>query len=158
MQALGNLSPLSMMLLSESRTATKLIGKVDRLRERWRATNWGKDLPPAKQRALANSLESAQRDLETLASDVLARQLGLKKYMVVHARREGGYEERFQILAASITVNSYHFVWDLDGRRVRMDGTLGEKPGGMNIDAGTITRRLLDGTWVELHPQYPEED
>lgn len=158
---LGNLSPLRMMLPSELVLATKLTRKVARLRERWRSTNSGKDLGPGKERALSIDISVAEGELESLVDGVLARQLGLKRYMVVHVQRDGGHEDRFQLLSASVhfgfTYQGHRWMWDLEGRRLRKDGSIGERPGGMAIDAGVITRRMLDGSWVELHPTYAEE-
>lgn len=156
----GDLSPNRMMLPSEFLAAGKLLRKSEKLRERWRSTDWGKDLTPTQQRVLSAKRSEVDEELERLSSAVLARQLGLKKYMVVHVRRDSGYEDKFQLLSTSVRFNGtyrgYRFMWDLEGRQLRKNGTLGHRPGGMSIDAGSIIRRRLDGTWVELQPVYVE--
>jgi hypothetical protein len=154
----GNLSPARMMRLPELLAATKLVRKAHTLQEKWRESSWGKDLPPARQLAISTQRDHVDAELGALATAVLARQLGVKKYMVIHARRDDGYEDRFQVLSVSVrltdTYEGRRWMWNLEGRRLRKDGTLGESPGGMGIDAGSVHRRMLDGSWVELRPRH----
>lgn len=90
--------------------------------------------------------------IDSLAAEVLKRELGLERYMVIHAIRTGGYEVRMQVLSFGIDREwrGPGWAWILDGRKLRKDHTLGELRECIYMDSGVIRRRRLDGAWVAL--------
>lgn len=96
-------------------------------------------------------------ELNALSAQVLADSMGLHKYMVVNIKRDDGYETRLQMLECSVD-NDRHWlgspwVWELTGRSLRKDGSLGKNYDMISFLTAQVTRRRLDGTWEALHPQ-----
>lgn len=139
------------MQAAELRQAKRLLGQLERLHEAWRQREATPRFDDEANREKTNSI---QAKIDTLAATVLARALGIERYMVLHLVRDDGYESRFQVLSMGIlwgwTYDGVRWMWQFEGRRLRKDGTLGHLPGGMSLDAGLIERRCLDGAWVAL--------
>lgn len=96
-------------------------------------------------------------NIDSLAAEVLKRELGLERYMVIHAIRTGGHKVHMQVLSFGIDGEWRRpgWAWILCGRKLRKDQTLGELPEYMHIDSGVIRRRRLDGEWVALSVKSP---
>lgn len=94
-------------------------------------------------------------DLQRVASEVLGRRLGLRKYMVVDIRRTGGFELVMQVLGLTITNATWGWPplrWKVSGRSLRKDGTVGSKPISITFAEATVVRRTLAGEWIRLLP------
>lgn len=157
---LGNLSPVRMMQEAELRQAMRLLRSLEgRDRKWWAAMQSGS--PASVVTALREKRQEVEDQLQVLAGAIIDRQLGVRKYMVLELVRDDGHQDRFQVLAVTLRFHSTYsarllWLWNLQGRSLRKDGSLGSRPGGMSLEAGTIRRRRLDGTWTELVPTYQE--
>ena len=107
--------------------------------------------------------------IDALVAEVLARELGIERYMVVRVRNcfrgvqavtdveevisavTDVQEVILQVLNFDIK-NSYlsPHTFSLHGRRVKKNGTLGKVPEGVTMRIGWVSRRRLDGTWMNL--------
>jgi len=127
---MDDLHPMLLMDKTELRLAKKLIRQIDR----------------------GNKREQALGQLADLNAAVLEREIGLKKYMVIRVERDDGFTIQLQALSFSISYFSGYIdgCWDVSGRNIRKDGTLGLRDEGLTLRNARISRRLLDGSWVKL--------
>lgn len=126
---MDNLHPLLLLDKTELRLAKKLIRQIDG----------------------GNKREQASSQLAELSVTVLRREIGLKKYMVIRVERDGGFTLQLQALSLSIsTFSGYMDGWNVRGRNIRKDGTLGLRDEGLVFRNARISRRLLDGSWARL--------
>lgn len=151
----ANLSPALLMQSAELRQAKRYLKQLEK---HYEARRLDETKPKVAQlgfevwRAERNSIDAK---IDLLAEAVLKRELGLEKYMVVHVFRSGGHELLFQALSFGFNCGWRSsgrslWMWELRGRKLRKDGTLGYLDDGMSFDTGWIKRRKLDGSWVPL--------
>lgn len=126
---MNDLHPMLLMDKTELRLAKKLIRQIDR----------------------GNKREQASGQLADLNAAVLEREIGLKKYMVIRVERDNGFTLQLQALSFSISCfRGYMDGWDVRGRNIRKDGTLGLRDERLVFRNARISRRLLDGSWARL--------
>ena len=126
---MDELHPLLLMTKTELRLAKKLIKQSDDDDKR----------------------EQASNRLAELSEVVLGREIGLKKYMVIRVEREDGFTLQLQVLSFLISYfRGYIGVWNVSGRNIRKDGTLGLRDEGLAFRNARISRRMLDGSWATL--------
>lgn len=127
---MDDLHPMLLMDKTELRLAKKLIRQIDR----------------------GNKREQASSQLADLNAAVLEREIGLKKYMVIRVERDDGLTIQLQALSFSISYLRGYIDgwWDVSGRNIRKDGTLGLRDEGLAFRNARISRRLLDGSWARL--------
>lgn len=149
-----DLSPIRLMKPAELRQAKSLLRKLSRHHERVRADA---EKPKAEQKgyeALRAVRTQLYAEVDRLSAQVLGRELGLERYMVIHLQRHDGYESRLQVLEFGVRWEwewgRNDWMWDLAGRKPRKDGTLGSLPSSVGFDRAKIIRRRLDGTWESL--------
>lgn len=151
----ANLSPALLMQPAELRQVKRYLKQLEKHHE---ARHLDETKPKVAQlefevwRVERNSIDVK---IDLLAAAVLQRELGLEKYMVIHVFRSDGHEALFQALSFG-----FHFgwrssgrlpwMWEIRGRKLRKDGTLGCLNDGMSFDTGWIKRRKLDGSWAQL--------
>lgn len=153
MQAVQQIFPPALLMSREElRRAKRLFQDLNKHHEARRID----ELKPRADQTSYEHFRQARIAIDTkidlLAEEVLKRELGLERYMVIHAIRTGGYEVRMQVLSFGIDSawRGPGWAWILDGRKLRKDHTLGELHEYMYIDSGIIRRRRLDGEWVPL--------
>lgn len=150
-----NFSPALLMQSAELRQAKRYLGQLEKHHEVRRLDEMK---PKAAQlgfevwRVERNTIDTK---IDLLAATVLKRELGLEKYMVVHAFRSDGYEALLQVLSFGFHwgwrgKGSSSWMWQFSGRKLRKNGTLGYLCGSMSLDTGRIERRKLDGSWASL--------
>lgn len=91
-------------------------------------------------------------EMDALAAEVWKREVGLERYSVVRVQREDA-EFSLQVLKFSFRDGvpwREHWMWELDGRALRKDGSLGLKGMGVGLRFASLHRRHLDGTWHVL--------
>jgi len=144
--------PALLMSREEFRRAKRLLQDLNKHHEARRID----ELKPRADQTSYEHFRAARKEIDTkidlLAEEVLKRELGLERYMVIHAIRTGGREVHMQVLSFGID-SAWRvpgWAWILDGRKLRKDHTLGELHEYMYIDSGIIRRRRLDGEWVPL--------
>lgn len=126
---MDNLHPLLLMDKTEERLLRKLFRQIDG----------------------GNKREQASSQLADLSAAALEREIGLKKYMVIRVERDDGLTLQLQALSFSITCfRGYMGGWSVRGRIIRKDGSLGLLDKGLAFRHASISRRLLDGSWVNL--------
>lgn len=126
---MDNLHPLLLMDKTELRLAKKLIKQLDD----------------------ENKCKQASDRLADLSEVVLGREIGLKKYMVIRVERDDGFTLQLQALSFSISnFRGYMDGWDVSGRNLRKDETLGLRDEWLAFRNAHISRRLLDGSWETL--------
>ncbi|MFT3718579.1 hypothetical protein [Pseudorhodoferax sp.] len=147
-------SPTRLMTSAELGKARRLLNKLDRHRERVQRDD---ALPSSERKGYEfyrDARKAIDREFDALASTVLARELGLERYMVIHTIRSGGHEKLMQLLSMGFQDDRWsrlsRWMWSLHGRRLRKDGTIGDKPDWTCIGTGLISRRQLDGGWTHL--------
>ena len=113
--------------------------------------------PTSEQRgydAFREEQRKIDKGIGELAAQVLERELGLELYMVIHLVRDDCVQRRFQVLNFGFRfdrwMSGYGWVWELSGRKLRKDASLGQLTEGMSFCAARIMRRKLDGSWVPL--------
>ncbi|OGA71495.1 MAG: hypothetical protein A3G81_17230 [Betaproteobacteria bacterium RIFCSPLOWO2_12_FULL_65_14] len=139
-------APEVILSASERANIRPLIRKREKLSQRWQASYKEKD---------RQALLDASKHISAVCELALARELGLKKYMVIEVVRKNGYQEKFQFLEVDLHKdfnNPRRWTWALLGRSLRKDGSLGEKECRVGIWYATIRRRQLDGRWVAIRP------
>lgn len=149
------LSPALLMSAVEMQRAKRLLAELKRHHE-------ARQLDDLRPRAAQKGFEhfravgqAIYKKMDLLAAEVLQRELGLERYMVIHVIREGGYQIRMQILEFGFDDGRYggrqsRWMWKLEGRKLRKDDTLGELRDGMCLGIGVILRRKLNGVWESL--------
>lgn len=149
-----DLSPIRLMQPTELRQAKSLLRKLSRHHERVRADA---EKPKAEQKdyeAFSAVRMQLHADVDRLSAQVLGRELGLERYMVIRLQRHDGYESRLQVLEFGVRWEREwgrnYWMWDLEGRKPRKDGTLGSLPAFASFDRAQISRRRLDGAWESL--------
>ena len=126
---MDNLHPLLLMDKTELRLAKKLIKQLDD----------------------ENKRKQTSDRLAELSEVVLGREIGLKKYMVIRVERDDGFTLQLQVLSFSISYfRGYMDGWDVIGRNLRKDETLGLRDEWLSFRSAHISRRLLDGSWTKL--------
>jgi hypothetical protein len=144
--------PELMMRRTELTKARRLLRKLDRIHAQSRIDG---ELPKPKQKGCQHFTklsESVWSAMDTLAEEVWKREAGLERYSVIHVVRDD-MEFRLQVLRFSFFD---HFrmpglwAWDLDGRALRKDDTLGLKDARAVFNFAQLQRRHLDGVWREL--------
>lgn len=96
--------------------------------------------------------EAVWAEMDTLAAEVWKREVGLERYSVVRVQRENA-EYSLQVLSFAFwhdPVWREHWMWELKGRALRKDGSLGLKDIDVGLRFVGLHRRHLDGTWHEL--------
>lgn len=148
------------MTPGEMRQVRGQLRKLERHNQLWHADS---ALPPSQR--VESEVLRKQRQVITgaihdLVAIVMKRELALQRYMVLDLLRDGGYSDKFQVLTFGVRCDRWptgnRWMWELNGPRLRKDGTIGEIDGGMSISAGRILRRKLDGSWVRLAPGISE--
>lgn len=145
------------MQQSELRQARRYLVAVARQRRLRLELNESSSALFAKTSSL---LAATEAKLERLAADVLQRELGLERYMVLHVHRHGGFEAKFQVLQLSVMNNfggNDQWGWMLEGRSLNKNGKLGSKGRGVGFNIARIERRKLDGSWVRLKLRSDDE-
>lgn len=150
----NDFSPTTLMASVELGKARRLLSKLERHHERVRLDA---ELPSSKRKGYESYREernAIDQELDALASNVLARELGLERYMVIHTIRSDRHERHMQLLSMGFQNDRWSYrsrwMWTLYGRCLRKDETIGDKRDWTCIDAGVISRRQLDGTWTQL--------
>jgi hypothetical protein len=148
-----DLRPRTLMTAAERRTASRAIRAMQAHQQR-RVADLGK---PARDRLgferLRVEVRPIEEEIEALALDVLEREVGLEKFMVVKLHDERGTFS-LQVLSVGLsTWNPASPLWQLSGRGIRKDGTLGATEESVGLDVARIERRKLDGTWELLIPR-----
>lgn len=147
-------SPVRLMASGEFAKAKRLLSKLERHHERVRRDA---ELPSSERKGYEfhrDERKAIDDELDALAAKVLARELGLERYMVIHTVRTDGHEKHMQLLSMGFQDDRWNrrsrWMWSLHGRRLRKDGTIGDRPDWTCIGTGVISRRQLDGTWIHL--------
>lgn len=126
---MDNFHPLLLMTRTELRLAKKLIKQSD-------------DEDKRKQ---------ASARLDELSEVVLGREIGLKKFMVIRIERDDDLTIQLQALSISVShTHGYIYGWEIYGRNIRKDGTLGRRDEYAYFITASISHRLLDGNWTTL--------
>lgn len=106
---------------------------------------------------LNNSVGTGQppvRDgIDKLAAAVLRRELGLERFTVLAVLRDDNLEIRLQVLSFAFrddTKFGGEWFWELEGRSLRKNGSLGHKSTGIGFRCATLRRRHLDGSWKPI--------
>jgi hypothetical protein len=155
------LSPKQLMWEREYAQAVRLLNERDRslptLSELF-AELTSRKSATLKDKKRRERFDAINRRLEALAEAVLLRELGLKKYMVITLAEVDGGEKRFQAKRFTIFKgfgNRGGLVWELAGRGLLKNDSLGAKIVGTCFVAGKISRRKLNGKWEILRPAKP---
>lgn len=151
-----NFDPPDLMSRDQLRVARRLLSALRQQRAKIRALSETTPSERVAQR-LEQRSTAMRAKLNALSVQVLADSVGLHKYMVVHVKRDDGYEARLQVLGCSVD-NDRHWlgspwVWELTGRSLRKDGSLGKNYDMISFLTAQVTRRRLDGTWEALRPR-----
>jgi hypothetical protein len=147
--------PEVLMSSSEKREARKHLRALERLQ--WR------DAAPAlgskEYDRFREKLEMIHEALGRIAAAVLERETGLERYMVVDVWRSDSYQKRLQILSFGLMDHfaQTEWAWELSGRSLRKNGTLGKKGESTAFNVARIMRRKLDGTWERVSPRQDDE-
>lgn len=146
-----NFSPLLLLTDAEQKIAIKLL--FDRQRYFCSADELNaQHKSPALLKKLAK-YKSVKEQILLLAENVLARELGLKKYMVIQIDRASGFSYAMQVTSIDLELSSLTDRWDwrLCGFKCKKDNSVGKLHAYIPIfGETTITRRMLDGTWKIL--------
>lgn len=148
-------APEALLLPEELKAAKRGIAELDRYHKKSVAN----DLLPRKTRISFDDMSDGRASLggklEAIASVALKREVGLEKYMVVRVDRDGIEATQLQVLTFGIIRHyaGFQWAWQLDGRNVRADGTLGRTRKHAGFREAKIERRRLDGTWERLLPR-----
>lgn len=144
--------PEQMMQPAELKQARRLLRRLDRLHAE--VTENG-NLPRHQRKddeQLTKRRHLLDSELDALCAVTWKREVGLERYSVLHARR-GDFEARFQLLSFDVSDSSGwagKWMWSLNGRALRKDGTLGFNHEGIGFRFALLSRRHLDGIWREL--------
>lgn len=96
----------------------------------------------------------AQAKLDRLAAVILKRELGLEKFAVVHVQINSQFEAKMQVLQIRVKESFFapgSLMWELRGRNLRKDGSLGrDYSQHVWFEDGRVSRRLLTGKWLHL--------
>jgi len=141
------------MTAAELGKARRLLGKLERHHERVRRDA---ELPSDERlsydyfRPVRKELDEA---LDALAAEVLSREVGLERYMVIHTIRCDGHEKRMQLLSMGFQQDwggRSRWMWSFHGRRLRKDHTISDLSDWTCFGTGSIARRRLEGIWEKL--------
>lgn len=152
--AMHSYFPELMMHRPELTQVRRLLRGRDRVRDQSTADQ---ALPRREQKGwdhFRTLLKRMEAQLDAICAEVWKREVGLERFTVLHGQR-GDYEARFQLLSFSVSDSLRwrgEWLWQLDGRALRKDGTLGDKDSGMGFRCAHFMRRHLDGSWSELRP------
>lgn len=139
------------MTPAEARLAFKLLGDIDRCSIP--IEDWLHPTPEAIKKR--NKRSRLKLELATLAESVAGRELGIKRYMVVQVTQDDGDFCEMQVLSMSLyrcSQGNSVLAWELSGRNIRKDGTLGLRNDEYAYPAdASILRRRLDGSWAKLN-------
>lgn len=144
--------PELMMQRGELAKARRLLRKLDRIQEQ---SCLDEVLPKPVRRGCDHFLELRKAvwvEMDLLAAEVWKREAGLERYSVIHVQRQN-MEFRIQVLEFSFTDDfglNGQWAWNLQGRLLRKDGTLGLTDGRAVFRIAHIRRRHLDGLWREM--------
>lgn len=149
-----DLSPIRLMQPVELRLAKRLLKKLAQHHEAVRADAQNPRSEQKGYEAIRAVRRQLDAEVDRLSAQVLGRELGLERYMVIHLQRHDGYESRIQVLEFGVRWEREwgrnYWMWDLEGRKPRKDGTLGSLPARASFDRAQISRRRLDGAWESL--------
>lgn len=129
-----------------------MLRKLDRLREQ---SDLDEALPkPARKgyEYFTKLRKAIWTERDALAAEIWEREVGLERYSVVRVQRED-VEYSLQILSFSFRDGlpwQEHWMWKLEGRALRKDGSPGLKDIGVGLRFANLYRRHLDGSWHEL--------
>lgn len=153
--ALFDLSPAKLMRPDDKKPASRLLRELEKRRERRRAD----EAKPARERKVGYEdfragCEAINKKLEALAFEVLGRELGLQRYMVVRVD-DGLNADTLQAIEVGLICpfDSEGMHWKIVGRGMRKDGKLGSNWTHTSFTRARIERRRLDGTWELLAPR-----
>lgn len=144
--------PELMMQRGELVKARRLLRKLSRLREQ---SDLDEALPKSARKGyehFAKLREAVWADMDVLAAEVWKREAGLERYSVVRVQREDA-EFSLQVLSFSFHDGlpwREYWMWELGGRALRKDGSLGLKGTSVGLRFANLHRRHLDGIWREL--------
>jgi hypothetical protein len=132
---LPSIGPRDLLSRSEKRECDALFKRLDR-------------------EASYEAKEPQRARLAAISAAVLRRRLGLERYMVVRIARADGHRVTMQVLQLTLTrgfgYSRSELAWDLDGRSLRKNGTLGQLPARMTFTQAKIAVRTLSGEWRPL--------
>lgn len=149
--------PQRMMRGEELSQARRVLRNLDRL---YAESRTDEELPTSQRKDYEYFRERRRplnSELDALCAEVWKREVGLERCTVLHVRRPNS-EVRFQLLSFSVHDHSGWpggWMWVLDGRALRKNGTLGSKPVHSGFRVAHLMRRHLDGSWREL--RWPAE-
>jgi hypothetical protein len=144
--------PELMMQRGELAKARRLLRNLNRIHEQ---SGLDEALPKPTRKGYEHFTKlrrAAWTEMDTLAAEVWEREVGLERYSVVRVQRED-VEYSLQVLSFSFRDGlpwQEHWMWTLEGRVLRKDGTLGLKDIGVGLRFANLYRRHLDGSWHEL--------
>lgn len=145
--------PEAMMRRGELAKAHRMLRKLDCINDQSRSDE---QLPKSERKGYAAFSQRRQpvwAEMDSLAADVWRREVGLERYSVVRIQREDA-EYELQVLSFSFRDGlpwELRWMWELEGRVLRKDGTLGSKGAtSIGFRHGNLYRRHLDGLWREL--------
>lgn len=132
-----------MTRLAEGNTPELLANPAERL-----------DLRRLSKQVTLRGKPDAQAKLDSLAAVILKRELGLEKFAVVHVEVTSQFKVKMQVLQIRVTesfVAPGSLMWELRGRNLRKDGSLGrDYSHHVWFEDGRVSRRLLTGKWLHL--------
>jgi hypothetical protein len=144
--------PELMMQRAELANARRLLGKLSRIHEQ---SEGGGALPNPERKGyehFAKLRELIWAEMDALAAEVWKREVGLERYSVVRVYREDA-EYSLQVLSFSFRDGlpwQEQWMWELGGRALRKDGSLGFNNISVGLRVANLYRRHLDGVWRGL--------
>lgn len=144
-QALYGFCPQDMLASSELAVVRRLLQRHADLRNDYSATPG--TIEDDRRRMTRDAIGTR---IEQIAAGAWQRNTDLAIYSVVHIDRIG-VEARLQVLKISLDADwrggTRDLWWSFEGRRLRNDGTLGDRHEELSFRIAAITRRHLDGQW-----------
>jgi hypothetical protein len=148
-KALQAFLPELMMQRGELSKARRLLRKLSRIREQSEREGALSKAARKGHEHFARLRETVWSEMDALAADVWKREVGLERYSVIRVQRDDA-EFSLQVLKFSFRDGlpwREHWMWELGGRALRKDGSLGLKDMGVVLRFANLYRRHLDGTW-----------
>jgi hypothetical protein len=122
------------------------------MRDKWLAADYGRRFSPADAVRYSDQRKEIDSEIDALSAAVLARELSIERFMVIHYVRGDGRETRLQVLSFDIHRRNFAagWTWEFNGRGLRKDGTLGVRGEGFTLFDGVLRRRMLTGDWTTI--------